>query len=176
MLRLVCVHDGAKHMIAGARHTLGEHATTPTSIVLDSGSNMNAWDHLPNAKHIDWVLASVKQYPDIWTSALGAHPRPRARARADAARYAAWRAACAAARYAAWRAAYDATDDATDDAARVIGTSATLALIVYDDCAHLLEMSSDRLRMWASLTEQPAAVLLLPAVIARERIAQLESA
>jgi hypothetical protein len=36
-------------------------------------------------------------------------------------------------------------------------------------------MSSEQLKMWAALTEQPAAALLLPAVIARESIAQLES-
>jgi hypothetical protein len=68
------------------------------------------------------------------------------------------------------------TDDATRNAARVIGTSAALALVAYDDCAHLLEMSSDRLKTWALLSEQPAAALLLPAVIARERIAQLNAA
>jgi hypothetical protein len=47
---------------------------------------------------------------------------------------------------------------------------ATLALVAYDDCAHLLYMSSEKLRAWAVLSEQPAAVLLLPAVIARELI------
>ena len=27
---------------------------------------MNAWSHLPNAKHIDRVLASVKSQPKLW--------------------------------------------------------------------------------------------------------------
>jgi len=35
-------------------------------------------------------------------------------------------------------------------------------------------MSSDQLKVWAILSENPAAVLLLPAVIAFEKIAELE--
>ena len=30
---------------------------------------MNAWSNLPNAKHIDWVLASLKSNIDIWIQA-----------------------------------------------------------------------------------------------------------
>lgn len=30
---------------------------------------MSAWAHLPNAHHIDWVLASVKAHPDQWVAA-----------------------------------------------------------------------------------------------------------
>jgi hypothetical protein len=36
-------------------------------------------------------------------------------------------------------------------------------------------MSSEQLRAWALLSENPAAVLLLPAVAAFERIAELET-
>jgi hypothetical protein len=110
---------------------------------------MNAWEDLPNAKHIDWVLASLKQYPEIW----------------DAAYSAAWGAA--------YEAAYDAAQSgrASCDAAY----DAILALVAYDDCAHLLDMPSDRLKIWAVLTEQPAAALLLPAVIAHEQIRELET-
>jgi hypothetical protein len=52
---------------------------------------------------------------------------------------------------------------------------ATLALISYDDCAHLLDTPGEQLLTWAMLSEQPAAVLLLPAVIANERILKLEN-
>ena len=31
-----------------------------------------AWAHLPNAKHIDAVLADVKARPEVWTTARGA--------------------------------------------------------------------------------------------------------
>jgi hypothetical protein len=51
---------------------------------------------------------------------------------------------------------------------------ATAALIAYDDASKYLDMSVDQLRVWAILSEEPAAILLLPAVIAFERIRELE--
>ena len=166
---------------------------------------MNAWDHLPNAKHIDWVLASLKQHPEIWEKAWHAArsvawgvDRDSAQSVAhSAARSAAWDAAWAA----AWRAAKGATRAVDRDAARSAARSAawdvdrdaawesqaasdaawyatrgvTLALIAYDDCADLLDMPSEQLKTWALLTEKPAAVLLLSAVIVRERIRELET-
>jgi hypothetical protein len=121
---------------------------------------------MPN--HIDRVLESVKSHPEIWgaawnearlasrDAALGA---VRLSAR-DAARYAALGAALGAARYAAWNAAW----------------GAIAALIAYDDASKYLDMPSDQLRVWAILSEDPAAILLLPAVIAFERINELELA
>jgi hypothetical protein len=49
---------------------------------------------------------------------------------------------------------------------------AALALIAYDDAGQFLSMSSERLRIWKELSEHPAATLLLPAVVAMERIQQ----
>jgi hypothetical protein len=123
---------------------------------------MNAWSHLPNAYHIDLVLESVKSHPEIWDAARGAAWD----AAWDAARYAALGAALGAARYAAWNAAWNA--------ARGAAWNAVAALIAYDDASKYLEMTSDQLRVWAILSEDPAAVLLLPAVIAFERISELE--
>jgi len=37
-------------------------------------------------------------------------------------------------------------------------------------------MTSDQLKMWAILSEEPAAILLLPAVTAFEKIKELELA
>lgn len=37
-----------------------------------------------------------------------------------------------------------------------------LALVAYDDCDRYLQMSYDELQVWAKLSEQPQAVLLLP--------------
>jgi hypothetical protein len=51
---------------------------------------------------------------------------------------------------------------------------ATAALIAYDDASKYLDMPVEQLRVWAILSEEPAAVLLLPAVIAFERINELE--
>ena len=111
---------------------------------------MNAWSHLPNAHHIDRVLESVKSHPEIWDAAWSA------------------------ARDAAWNAAWSAAFDAVQDAALYAARSAIAALIAYDDSSKYLDMPGDRLRIWAILSEDPAAVLLLPAVIAFEKIAKKE--
>ena len=136
---------------------------------------MNEWSHLPNARHIDWVLESVKQHPKIWASA---------------AREATWEVVWEVALEVAWDAARGVTYAAARDvpagkawsayrnaiyaAARGAARCSVLALISYDDCAHLLDMPSEQLKTWALLTEKPAAVLLVPAAIARERIRELE--
>jgi hypothetical protein len=49
-------------------------------------------------------------------------------------------------------------------------SDAILALLAYDDCAHYLDLSSDKLEFIADLSEQPAPRLLLPAVRAFELI------
>ena len=131
---------------------------------------MSAWSELPNAAHIDRVIASVKAHPKIWGAAGYAAWYAAGYAAWYAAGYAAWNAAWKV----AWNAAWKAARDAARDAARVTAGYAALALIAYDDCAHYLNMSPDRLRAWATLSESPAAVLLLPAVIAFEQINELE--
>lgn len=121
---------------------------------------MSAWSHLPNAKHIDRTLASVKENPAAW----------------DAARGAVWGAALDAVRGAVWDAALDAALGAARGAvldaarrwARGAVWGAVLALVTYDHAAKYLEMTPDQLRVWAELSEDPAAVLLIPAVIAFE--------
>ena len=123
---------------------------------------MTAWSELPNAAHIDRVIASVKSHPKIWYSAW------------YSARDAAWYSARGAAWDAAWYSAWDATRDAACWTAGDAARDAARALIAYDDCAHYLDMSSEQLKSWAILSESPAAVLLLPAVIAFEQINELE--
>jgi hypothetical protein len=137
---------------------------------------MNAWSHLPNAYHIDLVLESVKSHPEIWDAIwdeawVG-----------DSSRVVAWNAIWLAAREAIWLAARDASYDAALGAARGVARDgawdaardAAIALIAYDDASKYLDMPSDQLRIWAILSEDPAAVLLLPAVVAFERINELE--
>ena len=119
---------------------------------------MNAWSHLPNAAHIDRVLESVKSHPEVWAAVRNATRN----ATWNATRNAAWYAAKNAARAEAWYAAKNAA------------RGAILALIAYDDAAKYLVMSSDQLKIWAILSEDPAAVLLSPAVIAYEKIDELE--
>ena len=115
---------------------------------------MNAWSHLPNACHIDRVIKSAKSHPEIW------------RLDSDEA----WDKASGAALGADWGEAWDKASGATNFAARV----AIVALVTYDNSSKYLDIPSDQLRVWAILSEDPAAVLLLPAVIAFERINVLE--
>jgi hypothetical protein len=129
---------------------------------------MNAWIHLPNAHHIDRVLESVKSHPEIWDAAWDADRGADWDAAWDAARDAAWNAA----RDAAWNAAWGAARSA----ARGTAWNAVAALIAFDDASKYLDMPVDQLRVWSILSEDPAAVLLLSAVIAFQRINELELA
>jgi hypothetical protein len=124
----------------------------------------NAWDHLPNAKHIDALIASVKAHPEEWGAAYYA-------AR-DAAYYAAWdaasNAACKGARHAAWGAARGTTWEAAQDAARYVAWGAArnaagdaiLALIAYDDCAYMIDSNPGELEIIAKLGNEKAILLL----------------
>jgi len=117
-----------------------------------------AWAHLPNAKHIDWVLASAKAHPEKW-------PAARAAARDavwTAARTAAYNAVWDAARYNAWYAAYNAASDAAYYAAFDAAKGTILALIAWDDCAYMIESEVDEIKILAKLGDQ-RATLLLPA-------------
>ena len=139
-----------------------------------------AWAHLPNAAHIDRVLASLTDTPELWTAARDA-ARDAAWATAhdaawdvvrDAARLTAHNAARDAARGAAWDAARDAAWDAAHNAAWDAARGATwdaawdavAALIAWDDCAVFLDMPPDAVRLVAASGHHPA-VLLLPAAI-----------
>jgi hypothetical protein len=157
---------------------------------------MSAWSDLSNAAHIDGVIASLKEYPEIWAETWDAVRG----ATLDAtwieawctARHAAhdedwdavWGATLNAAYDAAWNAAWNAADvapasaawNAIRDAACNAASSAFLALVAYDDCEQYLNLPSEQLRAWSLLTEHPAAVLLLPAVVVFERIKELKTA
>jgi hypothetical protein len=135
-----------------------------------------AWAHLPNAAHIDRVLASLAATPELWGTAWdatwdAAWDDARGAAR-DAAWDAAWGAAWGAARGAAWDAAWGAARDAAggaawDDAwgaARGTAGGAIAALVAWDDCAVFLDMPPDAVRLVAASGHHPA-VLLLPAAI-----------
>ena len=136
------------------------------------------WSHLPNAHLIDWVLKSLKTDPNAWDAAWGEVAREAARdAARDAARevawdawYAVWDALYAVGADAAWEAAAAwavarEAEWAAFDAARadVAARFAILALIADDNAAQYLHMESDKLKVWAILSEKPAAVLLIPA-------------
>ena len=119
------------------------------------------WAHLPNAPHIDRVLAHLSAHPQAWDAARGAARDAARGAALDAAWGAAWAAAWAAARDAARGAAWGAAWAAAWAAAR----DALAALIAWDDCAYILDLPVDAVRTLAGCGHHPA-VLMLPAVIA----------
>jgi hypothetical protein len=125
----------------------------------------NAWDHLPNAKLIDRVLADLQARPRVWDAAWAAARVAAWAAARDAAwgaaRDAAWGAARGAARDAALVAALDAALGAARDAA----WDACAALVAWDDASLLLDMPVDAVRLLAASGHHPA-VLMLPACIA----------
>ena len=144
-----------------------------------------AWAALPNARHIDRVLADLKARPDVWDAAWDAAWAAAWDAARDAARDAAWDAARGAAwdaardaawdaaRDAAWAAAWDATWDATWGAAwaatRVAARDAARALVAWDDVAYILALPPDAVQMLIETCtdhHKHAAVLLLPACVA----------
>jgi len=129
-----------------------------------------AWSHLPNAVHIDRVLTSATAYPDYWNEAYEAALLVQGY---GAAYGMTWDVARSAAYYVAYYAARAAAERALG-APGYVARGAIMALIVYDDCAKYLDMPSDQLRVWATLSEKPAAILMLPAVIAFEKISELE--
>jgi len=120
-----------------------------------------AWAHLPNAKHIDWVLASVKEHPEKWDAAWGAayysaYSAAQSRAKA-AARTAVWYAA----RSVTWTITFYTAAPFT---ARSAARGVLVALITYDDCAYMIESEIDEIKILAKLGDQ-RALLLLPACI-----------
>jgi len=155
---------------------------------------MSEWNDLPNADLIDWVIGDVavnhsdwdaaysaagvaaaqKVYGDAAYSAAGVAAAQKAygdaawRAACDAAQKvygdAVWRAARDAAWDAAWEAARDASYNATWDAAGL----ATYALVAYDHAGNLFDIPVEQVQVLAHLG-QPAAVLMLPACLVREK-------
>lgn len=132
---------------------------------------MSAWSHLANASHIDWVLQSLKNRPELWDAAWNAAWTAAVDAGRSAAWHAAWDAAWDAARHAARHAALKAVDEVEGaNPHRLVTLSPALqaascsisALAAYDDCEEYLSMTYEQLRAWALLSEVPQAVLLLP--------------
>jgi len=138
-------------------------------------TNKTAWAHLPNARHIDWVLADGKVRPQAWGdawAALTAFWNADWGAARGAARTAFWntdrKADRNAARDAVWSAFWDADLDASLDAAQHAAWDALTALVAWDHAGDLFAMTAQQLRAHIKLSEDPAAVLLLTAVIAKE--------
>ena len=135
----------------------------------------NAWDHLPNAKHIDKVLAHVKAHPEKWQRAwndsyeilspTSQYMKP------DGEWFTMWSAAWDAAyeksvsigRINLWGACQDVTWTIIQGSGRNSAWGALHALMIYDDCTYMLDLTPEQIHLYACLGV-PAAVLLEPAV------------
>lgn len=130
---------------------------------------MNEWSHLPNVKHIDWVLQSLKDSPATWYEAWNVASETAWNKARAAAWYSARTAARTAVRYAERDAARTAAYDAVWNAAAA-ARDAILAFIAFDYCEKYLNMSYEQLLIWAELDPHPACVLLLPYAYAKDKL------
>ena len=131
-----------------------------------------AWAHLPNAAHIDRVLASLKKNPEKWSAAWAAARIASRLAARNAARDVAWEAIPSAARNAAWSVSRNATlragRSAGRSAAEDVAWDAIIALIAWDDCAYILELPEDALKVLRAVGNEQAILLSAAAHALRE--------
>ena len=127
------------------------------------------WAHLPNAKHIDAVLAGIFASSEVWDAAhaavsdlIMAPGKPYNRS---------WDAAHSAANQCRRKDILLSLVNLRDRRASLSGTlPAVAALIAWDSTADLLECTPDVLRAMIDLAEPPVchqAALLLPYAIVR---------
>ena len=132
---------------------------------------MTAWAHLPNAAHIDRVIASANANPGHWAAAWGA---VREAAWDDA-----WEtvrdnglASRNAGRISAWFTTLVALRDTGQAVSRYVARGALLALCAYDDCAYMLDSEPGELAIVAEFGNRNA-ILLLPACTAFHSLKEL---
>ena len=106
------------------------------------------WAHLPNAAHIDRVLASFNSHPGQWNAAESEKWAEAWNAARDA--------VLAQGRYTEWAAAAEAA------VWEVPRRDTILALVAYDDCAYMIDSDPGELAILAKFGD-PRAVLLLSA-------------
>ena len=127
------------------------------------------WAHLPNAAHIDRVIATMEamplQYVMNWSAyhaAYHAVQEQRRNAIWEAVRSEAWGKTLETVRYGrGWNTAYDTAYDAARDATWQAARDAILALIAFDDCAYMLDSDPGELAILAKFGD-PRAALLFP--------------
>jgi len=124
-------------------------------------ASSTAWSHLPNAEHIDRVIASAKVHPEVWEADWGISRDMIEREAMQAVRKAE--------RFDTLRAVWLAILDVDRVAVWLAVRGSILALTAYDDAGKYLEMSSYELKIWAALSEDPYIILISPAVIAFEK-------
>ena len=123
-----------------------------------------AWADLPNAHHINRVLAHLFTYPTQWitpSTETISPVRDRARKVAqDITQNFAW----GPARYRIWKSLIELTRNTTLGTAWVNMWDISLALIAYDDCGYILELPLGAVKVMVS-ADIPVAALLNPAIL-----------
>ena len=140
-------------------------------ILQNSANNMTTeWAHLPNAKYIDMILANLKAYPKNWDKAwFESDGTAWDVAWATAVSSATWASRSSSTRsWCARGAALGTANSESQTPAVMVASGAILALIIYDDCAYMLDCDINEIKLLAKLGDHKA-VILLPAIIAFNR-------
>lgn len=137
---------------------------------------MSEWAHLQNAKHIDWVIESLRDNhnarEEAWCTLRDSAWGTALDTDWDEAFGAAWHNAW----NPAWEMVWTEALEVVEDIARTTGNwaiwqparGAILVFMSYDNCEKYLKMSYDQLLMWSELDPHPAVLLLLPYLYVKE--------
>ena len=124
------------------------------------------WAHLPNAVHIDRVIAATKAHRNQWDEAWNTVQdvgQGKARGAVRNAAWAdAWNTVQDVGRYAEYNAAWLVAWETALEATLAGAWCALLALCAYDDCAYMIDSDPGELAILAAFGD-PRAVLLLSA-------------
>jgi hypothetical protein len=140
---------------------------------------MSAWSNLPNAVHIDRIIESAKSCAEIWSIAHAQCDEVNAEDTWKVAMDIIWDTPLLITWHAARTEIFEEVYGLEPRQANRLTKKtrpmswsavrdAVIALIVYDDCAHYLDLTSSQLQFVADLTERLAPRLLLAAVRAFE--------
>lgn len=131
---------------------------------------MNVWDNLQNGLHIDRVLSSLKTNPGVWHAVLVEYSKHINNA--------VWKDALADAWICSLNADWVSTRVSIWSASKACGfgelytiSSAAITTLISDsESEQYLNMESEKLATWSSLSDDRSAILLRPTVRAFELI------
>lgn len=132
---------------------------------------MNPWDHLPNAPYINFIIDLVKKDPEPWAEDYYYEEEYQADARdefLDTARDI----VLSKNLIEAWDRAEDVVWSIEREDSWLFSPAldAIHALIAWDDAIKFLGMSADELEVWSTLSQDPAALLLVQAAKVLEQL------
>ena len=142
-------------------------ATTPV------WNNLLSWQDLPNVAHIERILADLQANPGNWSKSWRAVKSKTGMLVRTTAMYNAWDKTVEQNRNQSWHEVWDSMADAAKSMdARDAAEQAVWALVTWDDAGDYLDMTQAQLEMLVK-SDDPKAILLLPAVMAFEKSKEL---